>query len=249
VTGGIVALVTFLVMLVAAVRRMIHAPRSLGWAAALAAGLFSYHLLQPMSPSLTPLMFLVAGIACGRAPDEAASRWASPREGRGWGWAPGVALSAFVILALAIVGSSSLDWYGHTYNSETSLAMSHDLAPWRLQPADHLATYYALDWRSQHPYRGPQAAALASSMVSEHPWDPSSRLLAADIFVLLNQPDAARKLVLEQLQRFPSDRSRFSALADQVFHLSPGPSSEPSTSQSPSSAPSSPRPQSPTLGP
>lgn len=184
-----------------------------GWAAGSATALGVVHLLQPLTISLTPLLFLLAGLACPAPPDDdRAAHGGGPIEGRGlpglrrWGRAGGgMLLAAGLVLAVALLASSILEQYGRTYNSEWAFRQSLRLAPGRVTTAEALALSLALDGRSGDQGAAREAVALAERTVWLHPWNPRIRLIAADVHILLNDLAGARAWVERHMARFPRE--------------------------------------------
>jgi O-antigen ligase len=218
VTTGALGMVALLGLVGFSVRELRKGSRSLGWAAGAAAGLGVYHLIQPNNVALTPLLFLLAGLACplppeGRLPEEtspAESGSSSPilvrralrMAGRG---SLGLLMAGSLFMASGVLVASILEQYGRTYASEWAMRTSLRFAPRRVTVAEALALSLALDGRSGDREAGREAAELAERIVRLHPWNPGVRLVAADVHVLLRDPEAAYAWVERHLARFPED--------------------------------------------
>jgi O-antigen ligase len=194
-TTGVVGLVTLAALggvLLAGVRR---APPSYGWASGAATALVVHHLLQPMSVTLTPLLFLVAGMAV--------SHRAGPRP---LPRPPIVAaLAAASVLAVLRLGASSLEHSGRTYGDMPALRAAGRLEPGRLSSRLALARMLALEGRSGDRDAAAEARRLAAGDIRRHAWNPSVRLAAADIDVLLGRRQEAGRWIDDDLRRFPHD--------------------------------------------
>lgn len=206
VTTGAVGLAAFLFLGFVTVREMWRGPAGAGWAAGGAAGLFVYHLLQPNNVYLTPLMFLLAGMACRASPetepDPPRRVRISPRAAHG---AAGALLAGGLLLSGINLTASVMEQYGKTYAYEGTLRASVQLAPGRVTSAEALALHLALDGRGGDVAAAEEAVALAERTVRRHPWNPGVRLFAADVHVLLKDFDGAERWIEEHLELFPED--------------------------------------------
>lgn len=212
-TTGALGLSALVLLIGLTVRAIRHGPRSSGWAAGGAAALFMGHLLQPVNVSLTPLMFLLAGLACG--PDERDARSGDPTgswrrlRGRAVRLGAGLALSAALTLSLALFAASAFERHGRTYASERALRASHAVAPWRVSAARALALHLALDGYTGDRQAADEAARLAEQMVRRHPWHPIVRLTAADVHLVVRDRPGATRWIERHLEVFPADRLLF----------------------------------------
>jgi hypothetical protein len=189
VTTGAVGLAAFLALVGLTIRRMRHGPRSIGWAVGAVAGLGVSHLLQPMSISLTPLLFLLAGMAGPSPPEVEAERLPRPRFMRRAGGAL-VAAAAIGLTGLLLV-ASMLEAHGVRYGEEWALRAATRMAPQRITAAEALALHLAFDGRAGDADAAREARDLAAATVRRHPLDPGVRLAAADVHVLLRDPQGA----------------------------------------------------------
>jgi hypothetical protein len=199
---GLLALLWLAARVVLAAR-----PRSsiVPWAGAGALTLLAFSLYEPLDPTLTPLLFLLAGatLAVGERDLDAEP-------------ARGVARVAVIVLlaggaavSVLSLASSTLEQWGRThYDSRWALEAAGDLAPWRISTVEALAIDLALDGRSGDRAAAERARALVADAVADHPDNPGVRLLAADVEILLRDEDAARAWIERQLERFPSDTVR-----------------------------------------
>jgi O-antigen ligase len=209
--GGLAAL---LVLVGFTVREARRGSPAVGWAAGSAAALGVVHLVQPLTISLTPLLFLLAGLACPPPEDHPDPPTEGPADAmaRGGGrraagrTAVGIVLAAGLLLTVGLLASAVLERYGRSYNSQWALRQSLRLAPERATTAEALALSLALDGRSRDEAAAREAVALAERTVSRHPWNPRLRLIAADVHILLNDFAGARTWVERHLARFPRDR-------------------------------------------
>lgn len=183
-------------------------PRSLSWSIAIALGLLAYQMVEPLSPSLTPLVFLFAGIGTSRS--SATIQETNPADtlrrspGR---TLTGICLGAFALLSLSVTISGLAGGIGTRYGSYPALSVARNFAPWRVQPLAQQATFYAVDSRSSgaDPQAAVRANQIVRELVNDHPWDPSVRFFAAGIAKLTNDPQATRYWLEEQIKYFPSD--------------------------------------------
>jgi hypothetical protein len=117
----------------------------------------------------------------------------------------GVLLAGGLVVAVASLGASILEQYGRNYASEWALRTSMDLAPGRVTSAEALALHLALDGRSGDRAAGREEVDLSERIVRLHPWNPGVRLVAADVHLLLRDPEGAIAWVRRHLARFPTD--------------------------------------------
>jgi hypothetical protein len=195
-------------------------PRSaiVPWAAAGALTLLAFSLYEPLDPTLTPLLFFLAGASLSSATATART------ESRANGIARVVvvgALGAGVIVSALSLASSVLEQWGRShYASRWALEDAVTIAPWRLTAIDALAIDLALDGRSGDDAAAERARSLVADAVRDHPDNPGVRLVAVDVEVLLRDEDAARGWLDRQLERFPSDTVRIPAAGSNT--LGPG---------------------------
>ena len=208
VTTGAVGLLAFLFLGVVTVREMWRGPRTAGWAAGGAVALFVYHLLQPNNVYLTPLMFLLAGMACRPPPADEPDRdppfriRISPRLAHA---VAGVLLAGGLLVSSINLTASVMEQYGKTYAYEGTLRAAVQVAPRRVTAAESLALHLALDGRGGNEAHAAEAVQLAERTVRLHPWNPGVRLVAADVHVLLGDFDGAERWIEEHLKLFPED--------------------------------------------
>jgi hypothetical protein len=164
-----------------------------------------YHLYEPLNVVLTPLLFLVAGVACsGRA--EIVSESTRPssiaRAGRA---AVGVALAAGLVLSSLALGASALEDWARTHYAEWALRASLDLEPWRVTASEALAYNLAVDGRGGDEAAAKEARDLIGETVRQHPWNPGVRIIAAGVEQILRNLEGAQLWIRRQLERFPND--------------------------------------------
>ena len=210
VTTGIVGLAAFLFLAGVATREMRRGAPSAGWALGTATALFVYHLVQPMNIVLTPLLFLMAGLACRQVtgatdgppdhPTHPPRRLARPLVG--------LLLGAGLLVATASLASSVLERYGRTYASEWALRASLRVHPGRITAGEALAMSLALDARSGDAEAGAEARELIARVVRLHPWNPGVRLVAANVHTLMRDSAGAAEWMKRHFTRFPGDVRR-----------------------------------------
>ncbi|HEX2173914.1 MAG TPA: O-antigen ligase family protein, partial [Dehalococcoidia bacterium] len=208
VTTGAIGLAAFLLLASVATRQMWRGTRTLGWAFGAAAALFVHHLMQPMHVVLTPLMFLMAGLACRPAAPVAERLPAGAVVPPNRPYARtliGISLVAGVVATSGSLVSSALERFGRTYASEPALRAALAVSPGRITAAEALATSLALDARSGDPAAGREAAELMGRTVGMHPWNPGVRLVAADVHTLMQDPAGAAEWTQRHFARFPGD--------------------------------------------
>lgn len=213
VTTGAIGLMAFLGLTGFTVRQIRKGTPSMAWAAGSAAALGVYHLLQPNHLALTPLLFLLAGLAGPAPPDEAPSSVPGgpirePRARRRPALARaciGLLLTGGLVVATSGLVASFLETYGRTYASEAALRASLRFAPGRVTAAEGLALSLALDGRAGDGGAEAEARELAARIARLHPWNPGVRLVAADVHILLRDPEGATVWVDRHMARFPRD--------------------------------------------
>jgi O-antigen ligase len=201
VTTGVVGLVPLLGLIAVVSVRAARRERALGWAAGTAAALFVTHLLQPVHTSLTPLMFLLAGIAAG-AVVRAGPRRVPARLGRA---VVGVLLSAGLVLSTLVLASSVLEKWGQSYNSTWALRAAVSLAPGRIWPVQRLAVYRAQDAAMGDAGAEQEARELVRDLVGRHPLNPDARMVAVEVGLSMNDVGYAWRWLKRQIALFPSD--------------------------------------------
>ena len=211
-TSGAVGLACLAALALLAFARIRRGDRAAGWAAGAAAALAAHHLVQPVNVTDTPLMFLLAGIAA-RPPTPGAV--GAPADGeaalavRGAGLrraafaVTGALLAAGLVLSGLSLASSAFEAYGVKYGSEPALRTAIRLVPWRVTPPTLLAYQLAIDATSDRPAAAREARSIARGLVASHPWDPTVRLAAADVELLLNDPRGAAWWAGRQRAIFP----------------------------------------------
>ena len=214
VTTGLAGTAAFVWLVLRIAPRMARPPSGAGWAAGGALTVAVFHLYEPLSLTVTPLMFLLAGVSA-RAPAATPEPAAAPeralvlgKAGRASALARagvGAALAAMLLVSSLALGASALEQWGRTHYGEWSLRASLRLQPWRLSATELLARNLAVDG-----YTGDEAAAAESrsvigAAVRQHPWNPHVRLSALDVELLLRNLPGAQGWVRRHLERFPSD--------------------------------------------
>jgi hypothetical protein len=207
VTTGVLGLVALLWL---AGRVLLAArPRSsiVPWASAGALTLLAFSLYEPLDPTLTPLLFLLAGTSLATGTTDAETT--ATGIARGARVVVAVVLGAGVAVSALSIASSTLEQWGRThYASRWALEDAMTIAPWRLTTVEALAIDLAVEGRSGDDDAAERARALVADAVADHPDNPGVRLLAADLEILLRDEDAARAWIDRQLERFPSDTVR-----------------------------------------
>lgn len=215
VTTGLAGTAAFLWLPLRIAPRMARPHPGAGWAAGGALTLAVFHLYEPLSLTVTPLMFLLAGVTA-RAPAATPERAVTPapapggatKGGRAFAFGRvgvGAALAAMLLVSCLALGASALEQWGRTHYGEWSLRASLRLQPWRLSATELLARNLAVDG-----YLGDEAAAadarsVMDAAVRQHPWNPHVRLSALDVELLLRNLPGAQDWVRRHLERFPSD--------------------------------------------
>ena len=220
VTTGLLGSAPFLVLFLAIVRRIRRCgAREYSWAAGAAVALLVSQLLQLLNTTITPLLFLFAGIAA-RAPSGAKST-NGPDDRAAWIVSGRRRLTAWALVGALLVGGFGLaavrtaaglfEGHGRYYGDRSSLVTALRLEPQRVGAAEALASHDAVRWRGAFDDPALQAELAASARkyarraVREHPWDGSARLLAANVEFIMDDPVRADAWFKEQLDRFPID--------------------------------------------
>jgi len=201
VTTGATGLAALTAVFLVALIRLRRGTRSAGWALAAVAALGLHHAIQPMNLAVTPLFFFLLGVAGG----DPGSRDAKPPS-RTLRWAFVAVLALAIPLSMLRFGASAFESSGRRYFSagHEALRTSLRLEPGRISTASYLAVQLAIDGKgTQDGARAARSAAAA--LVARHPWDPSVRLVAADVEIMLGDPARAIVWLDRQLARFPND--------------------------------------------
>ncbi len=225
VTTGLLGFASLALLAGATGLRILRGRRELSWAAAVTVALLVSQLLQPMHTTITPLLFLFAGIAARApirgAPLEGVSEgerldgrrvWAVSGRKRLTAWSMvGVLLAGGFVLATLRTAAGLFEGHGNYYGDRDSLVTALRLEPQRIYAAEALARHDAVRWRELFDSPEQQAKVQASAReyarraVRQHPRDPSVRLVAADIELIMDDPARADAWFKEQLDRFPID--------------------------------------------
>lgn len=190
-TTGLLGLLALLALGLSIVIRIVRAPPEYACPAGALLALATIHALQPFNIVLTPLLFLSAGLAIPSG--------AHPVRVRKW---ITVLLVAATVLAGTRLTASSLERYGSTYDSVTSLTWAGRIDARRLGADEELAYLLAFGADLDEARR---AREVLREMVAAHPWHPTVRLIAAEVEVLLNDPAAGRRWLDRHLDIFPVD--------------------------------------------
>lgn len=194
-TSGVLGLGTLLALVVLVALKIRRATPERAWAAGAAAVLAVVHLLQPNNIRLTPLMFLLAGVAI---PPSAGRRLATPV------WSI-VVLALGAVLALMRFTGSYLEAYGITYASTSALDAARVLDPSRVSPLFELARIRAFEHRTGDTEAATDTIELLDRMVERQPWNPGVRIRAANLAPAVDGEDRAMTYLTEHLERFPND--------------------------------------------
>jgi O-antigen ligase len=203
VGSGVLGVVAIAWLLMAALRRARRVSPEGSWIVASAIALGLFQLGEPVNVVVTPTLFLFLGLCVmPRARESGMSR---NRAVRGASIACVGLLSAGLVLSTVAFAASTLEQWGRGYGELWADRASHAAAPWRVTAAENLAIRLAVEGRSGDAAAGREAALLADGTVAEHPWDPTVRLVAADVYRLLGQKEAADRRAADQFVKFPAD--------------------------------------------
>lgn len=198
-TTGVLGLAALAGLLGVAGLRALRAPPDRAWAVGGAAALLVHHLLQPLSPSVTPLFFLLLGVAAGGRPgrDRRIPRAA---------WLGGAAVLVLCLVAATMrFTGSTFEWYAWRFESQPAARLALRVEPWRISAADWLASRRALDSLGDSPGAAEEAAALSDRIVRDHPWLTGARIASASADMIAGRLEHAGRLLDEHLARFPND--------------------------------------------
>lgn len=213
VISGAIGLAAFGWLALAVAPRALRPPPTRRWLAAGAVTLSVYAFVEPLAVVLTPLLFLFAGAASGGRSVEPAPRPGRP-VGRGRAARVGAVVALATVTSVAAVNltASALEQWGHThYDADWSLRAATRVAPWRITASEALALSLAIDGRAGDEDAAAEARDVVLGVVGDHPSNPSVRLLAADVELLLRNFPATQAWIHEQLEVFPSDTVRVPA--------------------------------------
>ena len=209
VTSGVLGLATLAWLVWSLIVRSFRAARDRAWAFGAAAGLAAYSIVEPVGLVLTPLMFLLAGVAAGRSPTDAVGVETESGESREAGRALSIGVTAGLVVAtiisLQMLSAASLERWGRVYGEPWAFERALQIQPWRLSSAERLGLRWALDGRAGDEAAGERARDVIAEAVRDHPWDGDVHLWASDIETLLRDEVAARAWIDQHLERFPGD--------------------------------------------
>jgi hypothetical protein len=217
VTTGVIGTAALLFVLWRVAPGLARRRRPEWWVPASASTLAVFHLYEPLNLVLTPLLFLLLGVAA-REPETAPGPPATgpePQPDAPTKKASSLATTAralvATLLSMAVVVSglvltaSALEQWGRTHYAEWALRRSLDIQPWRISAAETLAFNLALDGRAGDAAAAREARALIQTTVEHHPWDPGVRIIAAGVEQLMRNEAGAKRWIDEQLRWFPND--------------------------------------------
>lgn len=201
VTTGLAGLAALTAVLAVVLLRIRRGTRQAGWALGAAVALALHHAIQPMNLVVTPVFFLLLGIAGAdrpgvpRLPGRASLRGALV-----------AVMAAAIVLSGLRFAASAFEANGRRYFSagHETLRLALRLEPSRISAASYLAVQLAIDGKGSDAGTR-RARAAAAELVRRHPWDPSVRLVAADVEIMLGDPVRAAAWLDRQLARFPND--------------------------------------------
>jgi O-antigen ligase len=202
VMSGVIGLAALIFLMVRVAPGVLLAPRGPeAWTSAGALLLAAYHLFEPVNVTLTPLLFLLSGIALARRAPAVAARGDARgrRVARGL---VGVALGLGLVLAGLNLGASALEKWGRSHFAPWAFRASLALQPWRISAAQGLAEDLAV---GADEAAAAEARDLVRRTVDLHPWNPGVRLVAADVEHLLGDEAARLEWYRRQLEVFPND--------------------------------------------
>jgi hypothetical protein len=203
VGSGVLGVAALAWLLLAALRRARGVPPERTWIVGSVIALGLFQLGEPVNVVVTPTLFLLLGLCVmPRARTKEASRGSALR---GASIACVGLLSAGLVLSTVAFAASTLEQWGRGYGELWADRASHAVAPWRVTAAENLAIRLAVEGRSGDAAAGREASLLADRTVAEHPWDPTVRLIAADVYRLLGRKEAADRRAADQFVRFPAD--------------------------------------------
>jgi hypothetical protein len=211
VTAGLPGLLALVALLGAAILRIRRGTNPPGWALASLVALAVFQLGEPLSLSVTPLLFLILGICAARGVRRGESASSTPWRSRDPArrlsparWATAAVIAGAFGVSVLVLASSTLEQWGRSYDEVWAYRSALRLQPWRVTAAEGLAVHLALDGRSGDPAARAEAETLVADTVARHPWEPTVRLTAHDVAVLLDRPSEARAWRAQQLALFPA---------------------------------------------
>jgi len=205
VTTGILGVASVLALLGIAAVRALRSPPSDAWVVGAAAALAAYSVVEPLNLVLTPLLFLMLGVASHTVDPSGAPEREPAVRTRLLRAAVAGTLGVTVAVAALSFAASTFERQGYDYGDETALRTALRLQPWRLSARQELAIQLATRARAGVDGAAEDAAGTIAAGVRARPWDPNVRLTAAQVATLVNDPEAARAWLQDQLERFPGD--------------------------------------------
>lgn len=207
-SSGLVGLIALGALLTIVIYRALRAPKELAWAVGALVTLGAFAMFEPFNVAVTPLTFLLAGMTAATATRPATELGPRRVPRRVGAVATGVGISLALVLAGITFAASTLERWGARYEEQWALRAAIRLQPWRASAKFVLLEDLALDARSrQVPGARESAHRLIDDLVGNRGWDPRVRPEAVNESVLMNEPEAARTLLLAQIDLFPGDRA------------------------------------------
>jgi hypothetical protein len=199
VTTGLLGLLVFVALIAKVLIGVIRSPRSTAWVFGALAGLAFYSLIEPVHVLITPLAFMLAGIAIGPAevPEAEAADPVRSDVGR---WSVGVAAVACVVVSGIVFAAGWADG-----PSVAQARRAAAIQPWRNDAVEREAAMLAgqaLSAKSNSTAE--DAMRLASELVTAHPWDPFAWYAAIQVAETLGDRPSVAIYVTDAARRFPA---------------------------------------------
>lgn len=205
-SSGLVGLVALGALLTLVAYRALRAPRESAWIVGAVATLGVFAMFEPFNLSVTPLMFLLAGLAASSATRPAITLGPRRAARRSAAITIGIVLCLAVLLAGLTFAASTLERWGDRYEEQWALRAAVRLQPWRVSAQMVLLEDLALDARSRQVAGAREDAhLLIDDMAGSRGWDPRVLPEVANDSVLMNEPAAGRMWLLRHFSRFPGD--------------------------------------------
>jgi O-antigen ligase len=198
VTTGVLGGSAFVLVAALLVIGATRAPARRRWLVVSAVVIGVGSLYEPLSLTLTPLLFFFAAASSPDPPRQ-------PVDPRGMRPAAIAALCACTIVAGVALTAASFEEWGRTHFAEWSLRTAVAIQPGRLSAQEELAIQRAIDGRGGDARAAAEARSIIGQAVEQHPWDPNVRLIASDVERLLKDFPASDEWLRRQSVRFPND--------------------------------------------
>jgi O-antigen ligase len=203
VTTGVLGAAALLFLAFRVLRGIVRGAPAARWAAAAGLTVAVWHAYEPMNVYLTPLLFLLLGLAA--RPEQVTQAAEAAPAGRLSSRIAVALLGAAAVIGALALASSALEHWSRTHYAPWAIRGSVAVQPWRLSAQTYLAIELAIDGRAGDVEAGAEAREITERLVAEHPWYPDARIAAAGVENLLRNFPGAQDWIRRQHRWFPNE--------------------------------------------